>query len=92
MYKDKKYNTILIKTYKVEESKITALLQLQTDYKDILKYVCEFNFHFANLPHHLTQPIYHGKSITFKLKDNYTQKTIIFNFNKELDIFTYPIN
>lgn len=92
VYKDKKYNTILIKTYKVEESKITALLQLQTDYKDILKYVCEFNFHFANLPHHLTQPIYHGKSITFKLKDDYTQKTIIFNFNKELDIFTYPIN
>jgi alpha-amylase/alpha-mannosidase (GH57 family) len=92
VYKDKKYETTLTKTYKVEKNYVESVIKIETDYKEKLKYVCEINLHFANLPSGLNKPIYHGKSDTFKIYDPYTQKTITFKTNKETDIFTYPIN
>lgn len=92
IYKDTKYDTTITKTYKVDKNQIEAVIKIETDYKQELKYVCEFNFHFAHLPEHLKHPTYHGKADTFKIYDPYTQKTITFKLNKQADIFTYPIN
>ncbi|WP_297890382.1 alpha-amylase/4-alpha-glucanotransferase domain-containing protein [Sulfurihydrogenibium sp.] len=92
IYTDKKYNATLTKTYKVEQNKVEAVINIQTDYKEKLIYLCEFNFHFATLPQHLNKPIYHGKSNNFKIFDLYTQKTITIKTSKEMDIYSYPIN
>ncbi len=91
IYLDKKFNSTLVKTYKINENTIECLIKLETEYKEPLKYVLEFNFHFANLPDFYKSPQYHGKEKIFRIFDNFTGKTIKIETSHDMEIFSYPI-
>jgi len=92
VYLDKKYDSTLIKKYFIKGSTIEYIVNLTTKYENPLKYLLEFNFHFANLEDRFRQPIYHGKNNEFSIFDKFTNKTIIIESVKYCDIFSYPIN
>lgn len=92
IYLDKKFNSTLTKTYKIDENTVECLIRFETEYKESLKYVLEFNFHFANLPDFYRKPIYHGKQKIFSIFDEFTGKTIKIETFKDMHIFSYPID
>jgi len=92
IYLDKKYDSTLIKKYFIKGTVLEYIVNLTTKYEKPLKYLLEFNFHFANLEERLRQPIYHGKSNKFSIFDEFTNKTIVLESVKDCDIFSYPIN
>lgn len=92
IYTDKKYDSTLIKRYVVKGNTIEYIVNLTTQYEHTLKYLVEFNFHFANLKDQFKQPFYHGKDNKFFMFDDFTNKTVLIEAVKECDIFSYPVN
>jgi len=102
IYFDTKYETTLEKKFKFTKNKINLNISLDTAYPESLKYIQEWNFHFASLElvsfnDKLFEQNSNEQSLTFKTKtltiyDKYLEKHIIFTFDKEIEIFIVLLN
>ncbi len=102
IYLDKKYDTKLEKKYQFINSKINLDVSIDSSYQKELKYIQEWNLHFASLKNVLfnDQIIDNNEMESFiifndnilTIKDSYLNKTIIFSFDKEIEIAIFPLN
>jgi len=102
IFTDKKYETSLEKKYQFVKNTISVNISINTEFETPLLYIQEWNLHFASLEN-LT---FNGIVITEELKsepytlttqcleiyDNYLEKTLIFSFEKEIEIIIFPLN
>ena len=95
IYLDKKFQTNLTKRYSLKENQLRERLTCRSDFEDTIYYGVEFNLHFAH-PHKVTfndNLIDNGLNLkqikTLNIVDDFTNKKLIFNFNKELDLSAY---
>lgn len=102
IFTDKKYETSLEKKYKFIKNIISVDISIDTEFQTPLQYIQEWNLHFASLEN-LT---FNGMIITEELKsepytlttrcleiyDSYLEKTLIFSFEKEIEIIIFPLN
>ncbi len=97
IYLDKKYNTKIDKRVFLENEKIEFEISLKTEYQKKLSYINEWNLHFANIENikinNSITPIkaFSLKSNKLTIEDNYLNRTFEFNFDKEIEIFIYPL-
>ena len=97
IYKDNKfYKTVIKKDFHILNNSIKFLINLKTEFEDYLKYLLEFNFHFANLENVKLN----GKNLVeikelegniFNLQDSYTGKNITIQFEKNTKLLTYTV-
>ncbi len=97
IYFDKKYDTTLEKKYKFTKNKINLDISLSSQYQEHLKYIQEWNFHFASLKlvtfnDKQFEQNPNEQSLKLKTKiltiyDKYLEKYLIFTFDKEIEIF-----
>jgi alpha-amylase/alpha-mannosidase (GH57 family) len=102
VFVDKKYETTLEKKYQFVKNSINLDVSIDTQYDTPLHYIQEWNLHFANIEN-LT---FNGISLTEQLQgqpytlttqsleiyDSYLEKTLIFSFEKELEIIIFTLN
>lgn len=102
IFTDTKYETSLEKKYLFSKNTISIDTTIDTQFEAPLQYIQEWNLHFASLEN-LT---FNNKVITEQIKnkpytittqaleifDSYLEKTLIFSFEKEIDIIIFPLN
>ena len=102
IFTDTKYETSLEKKYLFSKNTISLDTTIDTQFEAPLQYIQEWNLHFASLEN-LT---FNNKVITEQIKnkpytittqaleifDSYLEKTLIFSFEKEIDIIIFPLN
>ncbi|MEJ5172406.1 MAG: alpha-amylase/4-alpha-glucanotransferase domain-containing protein [Hydrogenothermaceae bacterium] len=86
------YNSVMIKDFEFADESIQCSIRFKTEYPDRLKYICEFNLHFAELPPFLREESDFGILDNFVIEDSFTGKKLKFEFDKPLRCLTYPIN
>lgn len=102
IYINEKYDTTINKKYQFIDNKIGITLSLETKTIKKLKYLQEWNLHFASL-NNVTfnglildidnlESTFTIKDEKLTIKDKYLDKTIQFIFDKEIDIFILPLN
>ena len=97
IYKDNSfYRTVLQKDFHINENSIEFLINIKTEYENELKYILEFNFHFANIE----DVQINGKNLReinelqdkiFNIYDKYTEKNITIQFEKDTKLLTYTV-
>ncbi|NWF66870.1 MAG: DUF1926 domain-containing protein [Campylobacterales bacterium] len=97
IYGDGYNKATLIKQYSLLKNSILATLNFECEDNILLNYICEFNFHFANLKDISinSKPFetsFHEKSNIIKIKDKYTDKTITIECNKDVEVFVFAVN
>ena len=102
IFTDTKYETSLEKKYLFSKNIISLDTTIDTEFEAPLQYIQEWNLHFASLEN-LT---FNNKVITEQIKnkpytittqaleifDSYLEKTLIFSFEKEIEIIIFPLN
>ncbi len=93
----KTYDAVLTKKFKIEDKKIFFSIEINSECSDNLLYLLEFNFHFPDLNKVLlnnrkikrikTLP----KQTTFKINDLELGISLIFTFEKQSKLLTYPL-
>ncbi len=97
IYKEKKFNTTILKTFTVKNNKIEFEIKINSECKDNLTYLLEFNFHFPDINQVLLnkKPLRKIKEITklnqFEINDLFLEKNITFSFEENTDLLTYTI-
>ena len=100
IYLDKKYDSVLKKTYKFLKDTIKLELSFKTEYKEKLQYFNEWNLHFANIDDvTFNEQIIDEQMQYLSLKtnrltmeDSYTKKQFIFDFDDLIDIYIIKVN
>jgi hypothetical protein len=102
IFTDTKFETTLEKKYQFIKNSINLNISIDTQYDAPLLYIQEWNLHFASLEN-LT---FNGLIIAEQLKsqpytlttqcleiyDSYLDKTLIFSFEKEIEIIIFTLN
>ena len=92
IYTDRKIETSLTKSYTFDENSIVFDIDLEVATQVDFNYLMEMNLHFANLKDvKLNSKSIENKSIItdkkISITDSYTQKEIVFELEKEIEIF-----
>lgn len=96
IFKNKKEEATLTKSFKFEKSSIEAKVNLSTTDESILKYLLEYNFHFLDYEiltangHNITEILYFENSL-LTIIDQALNRTISFHFDQCMDIYIYPV-
>ena len=102
IFTDKKFETSLEKKYQFVKNTISVDISIDTEFETPLQYIQEWNLHFASLENLtfnsmiITEEIksepYTLTTQCLEIYDNYLEKTLIFSFEKEIDIIIFPLN
>lgn len=96
IYKEKKYNTTLSKSYLFNNKQIDATVSLQTTNTSILKYLLEWNLHFQDYEalningHDMSESLVLENS-RLTIFDRSLNKTIEFQFDQCMQIYIYRV-
>jgi hypothetical protein len=96
IYKDRKYETVLKKFYKIQDNTVEYVVDIETENQDENIYLLELNLHFAIFEKTLLNGSPLSKSEfkniqLVKIEDPFTNKTIQIRFDRAVDMFVSPV-
>ncbi|MEA3315606.1 MAG: alpha-amylase/4-alpha-glucanotransferase domain-containing protein [Campylobacterota bacterium] len=102
IYLDKKYDTILNKSYKFKKNRLSLISSISSNYKKNLNYIQEWNLHFANIKNVTfngayleTDKLYSNLEVlanTLTINDSYLKRTLKFNTKNIKKIYISSLN
>ncbi len=96
IYKDKKYNTNLFKSYIIRDNGIEYILEIETEDQNENIYLLEMNFHFANfekvrINDNLLSKVEMKKIKKVEIEDPFTEKNISIIFDRDVSVLITPV-
>ena len=97
IYKETKFDTSISKIYRIKDKRIDFEIKINSECKDNLVYLLEFNFHFADLNQVLLnkKPLKEiretEKLSQFEINDLFLEKNLTLTFEESTKLLTYTV-